>query len=178
MVKHDPTWSEIPKRSKILETPEKNKFCILTAWAPKARTPAAKKEALYHPHHFYGSIFFLCSFPIFDGLVYFRFNASNGLLLRSFKKFPSPLLGLRQTDLLLTFRLSNHFFNVSNGLLLRSFKEFPRPLLGFRQTDLLVVGGRRRKEGASTRIVQFLFGGWINSTSCFSSTFFDQFLKN
>ena len=33
-----------------------------TAWAPKAQRPAEKKETLDHPPHFYGSIFFLCSF--------------------------------------------------------------------------------------------------------------------
>ena len=72
---------------------------------------------------------------------------------------------------LLLLSLSNNLFDLSNGLLLRSFKEFARPLLGLVQTDLLVVGGSQRKEGASTRIVQFLPRRWINFTSCFSFFF-------
>ena len=40
----------------------KNTFWICKAWVPKPQRPAAKKETLEHPPHFYGSIFFLCSF--------------------------------------------------------------------------------------------------------------------
>ena len=91
MVQYGLKWSKMVQDSKMVKDAwsiGKNTFCKRTN---------VKKETLDHPPHFYGSIFFLCSFlfslfnsmwparqivpdesrcyiPIFDGLVHFLSN--------------------------------------------------------------------------------------------------------
>ena len=69
-------WSEnIKKWSKIIrilskiekQTKQRRKFILYTSSlsAEGAKAGSKKKETLNHPPHFYGSIFFLCSFLFF-----------------------------------------------------------------------------------------------------------------
>ena len=61
MVWNGPRWSKIPKWSKMLEALEKIHFANVRP-ERRMREGRRKKKTLDHPPHFYGSIFFLCSF--------------------------------------------------------------------------------------------------------------------
>ena len=62
MVQKGPRWSKIPKRSNMLEALKKIHFAYTRPERQRREYRRQRKETLDHPPHFYGSIFFLCSF--------------------------------------------------------------------------------------------------------------------